>query len=253
MITHILTLIRYSLLAYARNGALWQLCLFSVYLFAFSGFMTHLISRDDTTPQVEDVYIFLFLPTWTGIIIGTNMYGWWRRGFAMITYAPNFSMFRPAQALVLPLTVLLLAEFSVILGFVCFSRKPLHLLWQMQETLLWLFMLSGSIAAALCLYVYASLRKASPLPDSLMKSMFGSAWNRESTMMFFLVFSTAVGAGVPALSYVTLAEMYPYAWVLISCLWLCGLSCLLWVLLRTSTQYLFTQRFAMYKLLSRKV
>ena len=170
----------------------------------------------------------------------------------MMTYAPNFSMFRPVQALALPLTVLILAEFSVILGFVCFSRKPLHLLWQMRETILWLFMLSGSIVPTLCLYVYTSLRKVAPLPDSLIKHMVGSAWNRESTMIFFLIFSTAVGAGVPALSYITLAEVYPHTWVYVSCLWLCGLLCLLWVLLRTSAHYLFTERFVMYKLLSRK-
>ena len=53
---YILTLIRYSVLVYARNGALWQICFLMVYLFTFSGFMTYLISRDGTMPQVEDIF-----------------------------------------------------------------------------------------------------------------------------------------------------------------------------------------------------
>lgn len=253
MIQHILILAQYSLLAYARHGAFWHCSFFLPYFFGFSGGMTYLVTRDGTPPAIEDLYYFLVLPPLVGIIIGSNMYGWWRRGFAMMAYVPNSSVFRVSVSLALPSVFVVLALFAIVLGFVCCSRQPFFTIWTTKELVLWAVMLYGSIVSAFSMYVYTSLRKASPLSYSLLKSMFGSAWNRESTVMFYLLFAIVAGAGIPALGYHTFAQEYKGAWILGSCVWLFGISCLLVVQVRASAKYLASHRFAMYKLLSRKV
>lgn len=253
MIQDILTVARYSILAYARHGAFWHCSFLLLYFFGFSGGMTYLETKDGTPPAIEDLYIFLILPPLIGVIIGSNMYGWWRRGFAMMVYVPNSSVFRVSVSLALPFAFVVLALFAVVLGFVCCSRQAFFTIWTAKELVLLAVMLYGSVVSALCMYVYTSLRKASPLSDSMMKSMFGSAWNRESTMMFYLLFAIVAGAGIPALGYHTIAQEYAGAWMLGSCAWLFGISCLLVVQVRTSAKYLASHRFALYKLLSRKV
>ncbi len=246
---HIFTALRFSLLVYARHGAFWQLCLLLTYFFAFSGMMMYLESRDTGIADSENLYFLLVFPLISGVLVGTNMYGWLRRAFVLSVYVPNRTFFHIPTMIAFPCAVLFLSEAIVLLGFVLFSRTPLWQAWQANEIFFLLLMIVGSILTTLWSFVYFSLRQPAPLADSLMKTMFASAWNRENSMIFVLIFAAAVGASVPTVLYHTLAQEYTLLSIGISCLWLLCLSVVLARQVRTAKEHLYKERLTIYRLL----
>jgi hypothetical protein len=214
--------------------------------------MIYLESKDTGFIAIGDAFFLLIFSPFAGVVVGTNMYGWLRRAFVLSVYAPNRAFFHIPTMIAFPCMMLFLAELAVLSGFVFFSRIPLWQAWQANEMLLLLLMIVGSVLTTVWSFIYFSLRQPAPLADSLMKSMFASAWNRENSMIFVLVFAAAVGASVPAALYHTLAQEYTLISIGISCLWLCCLSVLLVRQVRTAKEYLYKERLTMYRLLFRK-